>query len=320
MRVLVALLGFAALLATGAWTAALPPPAIAEGTLARSTVGGGAYPKDLLDPLGQHVLLRAPPRRIVSVALSGDEILLELVPPERLAGLTYLIDDPTTTPSHALAPASAARVTEENPEALLALQPGPRRQRGLHARRGHRAPRGRGRAGHRYRRAREPRRRSRRGHGAGRGRRGAGAGAGARGVAASPHRVGRVASGTRAPAAHPGLGRRLHVRARHDGGRHRAARRRHRRRLGSRDRRSGGDDRGSRGRSRAGARARSDRGLDAAVARSDRSSAMRRSGAPSTHSAAGRCTAFRARGSEASRTTRSAPSRPWPTILDARRS
>lgn len=123
MRVLVALLGFAALLATGAWTAALPPPAIAEGTLARSTVGGGAYPKDLLDPLGQHVLLRAPPRRIVSVALSGDEILLELVPPERLAGLTYLIDDPTTTPSHALAPASAARVTEENPEALLALHP-----------------------------------------------------------------------------------------------------------------------------------------------------------------------------------------------------
>jgi iron complex transport system substrate-binding protein len=40
-----------------------------------------------------------------------------------LVGLTYLIDDPTTTPSQALAPRSAARVTEENPEALLALAP-----------------------------------------------------------------------------------------------------------------------------------------------------------------------------------------------------
>ena len=195
MRVLVALLGFAALLATGAWTAALPPPAIAEGTLApvdRRRRGVPQGPRSI--PSGQHVLLRAPPRRIVSVALSGDEILLELVPPERLAGLTYLIDDPDDDAEPRACACVRGPRHRREPRGAACPSPGPRRQRGLHARRGHRDPRGRGRAGHRYRRPREPRRRSCRGHGAGRGRRGAGAGAGARGVAASAHRVGRVAS------------------------------------------------------------------------------------------------------------------------------
>jgi iron complex transport system substrate-binding protein len=123
MRALVAALVVGAMLASYAWSAALPPPPVAVGALGASSVGEGGYPKTMVDPLGERVVLRAPPRRIVSIALSGDEILLELVPPERLAGLTYLVDDPTNTPSSVLAPASAARVTEENPEALLALQP-----------------------------------------------------------------------------------------------------------------------------------------------------------------------------------------------------
>jgi iron complex transport system substrate-binding protein len=123
MRALVAALVACATLASYAWSAALPPPPIAVGALGTSTVAGGAYPKTLIDPLGERVVLNAPPRRVVSIALSGDEILLELLPPERLVGLTYLVDDPATTPSSVLAPAAAARVTEENPEALLALQP-----------------------------------------------------------------------------------------------------------------------------------------------------------------------------------------------------
>ena len=123
MRVVVAILVAGALLASYAWSAALPPPPVRDGALAASTVAGDAFPKTFIDPLGHSVVLRAPPRRIVSVALSGDEILLELVPPERLAGLTYLIDDPATTLSAALAPAAAARVTEEDPETLLALEP-----------------------------------------------------------------------------------------------------------------------------------------------------------------------------------------------------
>jgi iron complex transport system substrate-binding protein len=123
VRALVGSLAAGAVLASTAWTAAVPPPPVADESLAMSTVSGGAFPKKVVGPLGEQGTLQAPPRRIVSIALSSDELLLELVSPERLAGLTYLVDDPTTTPSHALVPRSAARVTEENPEALLALTP-----------------------------------------------------------------------------------------------------------------------------------------------------------------------------------------------------
>jgi iron complex transport system substrate-binding protein len=58
----------------------------------------------------------------VSIALSADEILIDLVPPERLVGITRFVDDPATSPASARAPRTAARVTGE-PEALLALRP-----------------------------------------------------------------------------------------------------------------------------------------------------------------------------------------------------
>lgn len=35
-----------------------------------------------------------PPQRIVSLSLAADEMLLALIPPERIAALTYLVDDP----------------------------------------------------------------------------------------------------------------------------------------------------------------------------------------------------------------------------------
>lgn len=123
MRVLVGLLVAGAVLASSAWTAAVPAPPVAEGSLGASRVTGDTFPKIVVDPLGVRVPLSAPPQRIVSLTLSGDEMLLELVAPERLAGVTYLVDDPTWTPSQTLAPKAAARVTEENPEALLALRP-----------------------------------------------------------------------------------------------------------------------------------------------------------------------------------------------------
>jgi iron complex transport system substrate-binding protein len=86
-------------------------------------VSAGAFPKAIVDPLGVRATVRAAPQRIVSIELSGDELLLELVKPERIAGVTPYIDDPATSPSAPLAPASAARVSEEDPEALLALRP-----------------------------------------------------------------------------------------------------------------------------------------------------------------------------------------------------
>jgi iron complex transport system substrate-binding protein len=123
MRALVGILAAGSVLASAAWTAAVPAPPVADGSLVASTVAAGPFPKALVDPLGIHATLRAPPQRIVSIELSGDELLLELVAPDRLVGLTPYIDDPATTPSASLAPRAAARVTEGNPEALLALRP-----------------------------------------------------------------------------------------------------------------------------------------------------------------------------------------------------
>jgi iron complex transport system substrate-binding protein len=123
MRALVGFLAAGAVLASAAWTAAVPAPPVAEGSLGTSTISAGGFPKTVVDPLGVRATLRAPPQRIVSIELSGDELLLGLVDPARLAGVTPYVDDPATSPSQPLAPASAARVSEEDPEALLSLRP-----------------------------------------------------------------------------------------------------------------------------------------------------------------------------------------------------
>jgi iron complex transport system substrate-binding protein len=122
VRTLLALLVLGAVMATVVWTAALPPSAVALRARGSSTVSPGPFPKTATDPLGRTVTLRAAPTRIVSLALSADEILLELVPPERLAGLTVFVDDPSTSVASAHAPKSAQRVTGE-PEGLLTLEP-----------------------------------------------------------------------------------------------------------------------------------------------------------------------------------------------------
>jgi iron complex transport system substrate-binding protein len=75
-----------------------------------SQVDDGPFPKRLVDPLGRsHELSRAP-QRIVSAALAADEILLELIAPERLVGVSYLIDDPLASPSAGRAPRAAERM------------------------------------------------------------------------------------------------------------------------------------------------------------------------------------------------------------------
>ena len=45
------------------------------------------------DSTGRIVSIKAKPQRIVSLTLGTDEILLDLVEPERIAALTYLADD-----------------------------------------------------------------------------------------------------------------------------------------------------------------------------------------------------------------------------------
>ncbi len=76
------------------------------------------------DALGQEVRLTEKPMRIVSLTLGTDEILLELVGPERLIGVTYLAADATTS-NIAEHPdlARVAHTVEATPEQIIALEP-----------------------------------------------------------------------------------------------------------------------------------------------------------------------------------------------------
>lgn len=52
------------------------------------------WPRTLTDGLGTEVTIDAPPQRIVSLTLSNDAVLFDLVGPERLAAITRLSTDP----------------------------------------------------------------------------------------------------------------------------------------------------------------------------------------------------------------------------------
>ncbi len=63
-----------------------------------------------------------PPQRIVSMTLAGDELLLALVPTDRILGLTWLADDPRY--SHSVETARAVRhKVNANAEQVIALRP-----------------------------------------------------------------------------------------------------------------------------------------------------------------------------------------------------
>ena len=85
-------------------------------------VVGQDFPKRLIDPTGVPQTLAEPPNRILSGVLASDEILTALVPPERLAGVTYLIDEPGLSEVAKLLPPDLPRIHAET-ETMLALQP-----------------------------------------------------------------------------------------------------------------------------------------------------------------------------------------------------
>lgn len=72
-------------------------------------------------PIGESV--PAPPRRIVSLTLATDEILAELVPMERIAGVTYLVDDPGISNVNGRYPEHIPRLHDTNPEIVIGLDP-----------------------------------------------------------------------------------------------------------------------------------------------------------------------------------------------------
>ena len=85
-------------------------------------VVGQDFPKRLIDPSGTPQMLAGPPLRILSAVLASDEILTALVPPERLAGVTYLVDEPGVSDVAKLLPPGLPRIHAEA-ETILALRP-----------------------------------------------------------------------------------------------------------------------------------------------------------------------------------------------------
>ena len=65
----------------------------------------------------------APPRRVASLNLSADEVLVEILPPERLVGVTRWADDPDTSNVAGRVPASTYRFQKADMERLVALAP-----------------------------------------------------------------------------------------------------------------------------------------------------------------------------------------------------
>lgn len=75
------------------------------------------------DATGTKLTFKESPKRIVSLSSSADEILLDMLPPERIAALTNLADDPGICSTTEKAKAVKQRVQSKNVEAILALNP-----------------------------------------------------------------------------------------------------------------------------------------------------------------------------------------------------
>ena len=75
------------------------------------------------DATGTKVNFAERPKRIISLSSSVDEILLDMLPPERIAALTNLADDPGICSTTEKAKAVKQRVQSKNVEAILSLNP-----------------------------------------------------------------------------------------------------------------------------------------------------------------------------------------------------
>ncbi len=65
---------------------------------------------------------QGPPVRVASLNLASDEVLVDLIPPERLVAVTSFADDPNTSNVVGRVPASVVRFTHADLERLLALR------------------------------------------------------------------------------------------------------------------------------------------------------------------------------------------------------
>lgn len=83
----------------------------------------GATLVERTDSKGNLVKLPAKPQRIASLTLGTDEILMDLVAPERIAALTHLSDDPGISHIADRSPLVRNKLQSNTVEAILALKP-----------------------------------------------------------------------------------------------------------------------------------------------------------------------------------------------------
>lgn len=75
------------------------------------------------DSQGHKLQLPTKPQRIVSLTLGTDELVMDLVSPDRIAALSYLADDPGISHISERSRKVPKKVRDYNAEALLALKP-----------------------------------------------------------------------------------------------------------------------------------------------------------------------------------------------------
>ena len=75
------------------------------------------------DGMGVEVVLTEKPKRVVSLGLATDEILLAIAPPEQIAALTAYADDPGLSSMTEAAKAVPVKLKDRSPERVLALHP-----------------------------------------------------------------------------------------------------------------------------------------------------------------------------------------------------
>lgn len=85
----------------------------------------GEWPRVIVDALGQEVTIAAPPQRIASVSLGADEVLLNLVGPQRYVAVTALAQDPSISNVAVLANQVANTIVSaaEELEEIISLEP-----------------------------------------------------------------------------------------------------------------------------------------------------------------------------------------------------
>jgi len=77
----------------------------------------------ITDVTGTKLTFQEKPKRIVSLSLGVDEILLDMVSADRIIAVTYLADNPTISSVSVKARAIGKRTRGNSPEAIIALKP-----------------------------------------------------------------------------------------------------------------------------------------------------------------------------------------------------